>query len=199
VLAAGLPERWGVALIAGTGSIALGRARDGRTGRAGGWGPLLGDEGSGADITRRALRAACQAADGRGPPTAILPALLEQWRLTFPSDLIPFAYSAFPQHTLLAEVPPLVAAVAARGDRVAHAILVAAGTDLAAAAIAVARQLALEVTLPLALAGGILVHCEVVRDQVLKELARRGFTPAPILVCEPARGALRLAAELLAE
>src|SRR6185503_4562530 len=47
VLAAGTPEGWGVALVSGTGSVCLGRAADGRTVRVGGWGPLLGDEGSG--------------------------------------------------------------------------------------------------------------------------------------------------------
>src|SRR5512142_2060389 len=45
VIAAGTPEGWGLGIIAGTGSIAVGRAPDGRTARAGGWGPLFGDEG----------------------------------------------------------------------------------------------------------------------------------------------------------
>ncbi|HET9221200.1 MAG TPA: BadF/BadG/BcrA/BcrD ATPase family protein, partial [Roseiflexaceae bacterium] len=49
VLTAGTPDGWGVALICGTGSIAWGRAPDGRSARAGGWGYLLGDEGSGYD------------------------------------------------------------------------------------------------------------------------------------------------------
>ena len=48
----------GVALIAGTGSVAFGRAADGRTIRCGGWGYLLGDEGSGYAIGRAALRLA---------------------------------------------------------------------------------------------------------------------------------------------
>src|SRR5262249_58991441 len=47
LLAAGTPEGWGLALVAGTGSIAYGRTADGRVERAGGWGWLLGDEGSG--------------------------------------------------------------------------------------------------------------------------------------------------------
>ena len=46
VVAAGTPEGWGVGVIAGTGSIAVGRTPDGRTARAGGWGHLIGDEGS---------------------------------------------------------------------------------------------------------------------------------------------------------
>ena len=66
-----LPDRAGVCLVAGTGSIAVGRAPDGRTARAGGWGHVLGDEGSGYDIGRQALLAVARAADGRGPATAL--------------------------------------------------------------------------------------------------------------------------------
>jgi N-acetylglucosamine kinase-like BadF-type ATPase len=58
VLACGTPEGVGVALISGTGSICLGRAADGRSARVGGWGPLLGDEGSGYQLAQRALRLA---------------------------------------------------------------------------------------------------------------------------------------------
>ena len=56
VVAAGTPEGWGVGLIAGTGSIAVGRAPDGRTARAGGWGHLIGDEGSAYGVVLDALR-----------------------------------------------------------------------------------------------------------------------------------------------
>ena len=61
----------GILLIAGTGSIAWGRDADGRTIRAGGWGALLGDEGSGYDLGLRALRAVLHAHDGRGPATGL--------------------------------------------------------------------------------------------------------------------------------
>ncbi len=65
VLAAGTPENWGVALVAGTGSIAWGKTRTGKIARAGGWGFLMGDEGSSYDLARQALRAAAQAATGQ--------------------------------------------------------------------------------------------------------------------------------------
>ncbi|MBI3461734.1 MAG: N-acetylmuramic acid 6-phosphate etherase, partial [Planctomycetes bacterium] len=69
VLAAGSPKGWGVAVIAGTGSFVFGRNPDGATARAGGWGPLLGDEGSAYAIAVEALRAIAQDADGCGPRT----------------------------------------------------------------------------------------------------------------------------------
>ena len=67
VVAAGTPEGWGVGVIAGTGSIAVGRAPDGRTARAGGWGHLIGDEGSAYGVVLDALRLVARRADGRDP------------------------------------------------------------------------------------------------------------------------------------
>ena len=72
VLAAGTPAGHGVGLICGTGSIAFGRSPDGKMSRAGGWGYILGDEGSGYDIAIQAMRAATQAIDGRGQAYACL-------------------------------------------------------------------------------------------------------------------------------
>ena len=73
-LAAGAPERVGIVVLAGTGSIAYGADRAGRTARAGGYGFLLADEGSGYWLGHQALRAAVRAADGRGPQTLLTPA-----------------------------------------------------------------------------------------------------------------------------
>ena len=67
VVAAGTPAGWGVGVIAGTGSIAVGRAPDGRTARAGGWGHLIGDEGSAYGVVLDALRLVARRWDGREP------------------------------------------------------------------------------------------------------------------------------------
>src|SRR4029079_16538076 len=63
LLAAGTPEGCGLAVIAGTGSIAFVRTPTGQIGRCGGWGYLLGDEGSAYMVALTALRAACRAVD----------------------------------------------------------------------------------------------------------------------------------------
>ncbi len=65
VVAAGTPDGWGIGLISGTGSIAVGRAKDGRKARAGGWGHLIGDEGSAYWVVLEALRIVARRADGR--------------------------------------------------------------------------------------------------------------------------------------
>src|SRR5207245_11814073 len=70
-LYAGNPAGCGVVLISGTGSIAFGRNEEGEERRAGGWGHLIGDEGSAVWIGLEGLRAAAHHTDGRGAATAI--------------------------------------------------------------------------------------------------------------------------------
>jgi N-acetylglucosamine kinase-like BadF-type ATPase len=202
VLYAGTPAGWGLAMISGTGSIAYGRRPDGQLGRAGGWGYLLGDEGSGYGIGLAALRAAVRAADGRGPATALLPALLERWSLDGPTRLVRKVYGELagaPGRAEIARLSRLVEECAGDGDDTAAAILTEAGQELALAAAAVAGRLfSAPEPLPCALTGGVLVKGRRVREAFLAAAAQRGLALAPVaLVEEPALGALRLAQELL--
>ena len=61
----------GVVQIAGTGSLTFGLGKQGKRCRIGGWGYLIGDEGSGFDLGRRALIRVMKAYDGRGPATGL--------------------------------------------------------------------------------------------------------------------------------
>ena len=199
LLAAGSPDNWGIAIIAGTGSIAWGKTRDGRIARAGGWGHLIGDEGSSFDLGREALRAAVQAADGRGEETRLLPAILEHWGLSDAMDLVPRVYR--PGHTPadIAELAPVVARVAAEGDPIARALLVYAGEALASAAVAVARRLEIaEEKIPLALTGGLLLGNDLIRARLLEALESFDYRFTPVeLVREPVAGAVRIAMAML--
>src|SRR4051794_23965411 len=116
VLVGGTPQGWGVALISGSGSVCLGRTRDGRTARVGGWGPFLGDEGSGYQIAMQALQVATQAADGRGNARALLSAILAYWRLSHASELIAFVHRPGMEAGHFAELSVVVLEQAARGD-----------------------------------------------------------------------------------
>ena len=111
----------GILLIAGTGSIALGRAEDGRVARAGGWGALFGDEGSGYDIGLQALRVVAQADDGRIGETQLLPRLLVDLELARPDDLILWAAAAAKAEIAGLAVPTVELAEA--GDSQARAIV----------------------------------------------------------------------------
>ena len=102
LLAAGTPEGWGIALVAGTGSIAFGRTRDGKIGRAGGWGYLLGDEGSAYALVINALQEVAHAADGRGQPTILTERLIYAVGGQRPMDLIPAVYRGGWDRTALA-------------------------------------------------------------------------------------------------
>ena len=97
LFAAGTPEGWGVAVIAGTGSIAFTLDRDGKEARAGGWGYMMGDEGSAFRLGLLGLRAACRAADGIGAPTKLLPAYLAKLGTSDPRDFIPAVYRGMGQ------------------------------------------------------------------------------------------------------
>jgi N-acetylglucosamine kinase-like BadF-type ATPase len=197
VLAAGSTENWGVALIAGTGSIAWGKTRDAppRIVRAGGWGYLIGDEGSGFDLAREALRAATHFADGRGEPTQLLDVLLRHWGLQSAVEFVPRVYRSGLKPADIAHLAPLVIQVAEQGDLVARKLLARTVDALAETVSAVARQLNFrEEKIPLALTGGLLLQAESLRADLLTELKNRGDHFSPIgLVHEPVIGAIRLA------
>jgi len=197
VIAAGCPDNWGVALIAGTGSSAWGKTRDGRMARAGGWGWRFGDEGSGYALGCAALRAVAQAADGRGAPTQLRQAILAAWNLREPMDLIARVYRSGLPNAEIAALAPIVLRVAEQGDAVARALVAEAGNALADTLSAVVRALNLEsVPVPLALTGGLL-QAPALRAEVLRAANGRALTFQPVtLVNDPVRGAVRLALEL---
>lgn len=196
VLAAGTPQDWGIGVICGTGSIVYGRSAQGQTERAGGWGYLLGDEGSGYDIGRSALRSVAKAADGRGPQTALTGIILNHWSLETPPDLIGYVYRPEVSKMDIAGLAVLVERAALHGDPVAQEILRQAGSELAATVKVVAGRLGLTGPVPCALVGGVLVHGAVMPREFLSAAAGQGLNLSPVQpVTEPALGAIRLARE----
>ncbi|PYT28580.1 MAG: ATPase [Acidobacteria bacterium] len=131
----------GIATIAGTGSIAFGRNAAGKTARVGGWGYIFGDEGSGFDIARQALRAALRSEEGWGPSTALRTALLEETGATGANDLLHRFYTQDWPRSRVAQLARLVDRVALDGDPVAHDILNSAAQHLAALTASVRVQL----------------------------------------------------------
>lgn len=131
----------GVITIAGTGSIAFGRNASGKTARAGGWGYVFGDEGSGFDIVRQALRAALKFEEGWGGATSLRQLLLDRTGASGINDLLHRFYTdEFPRHRIAA-FAKLVDEAAENGDAIAHEIMRDAARELAAIAWAVRGQL----------------------------------------------------------
>ncbi len=200
VLAAGSSGNWGVALIAGTGSIAWGKTRDHppRIARAGGWGYIIGDEGSGFELGREALRAVTHAEDGRAEATRLREAIFEYWGLVSVAELIPRVYRSGLVPADIARLAHLVVRCADEGDHIALRLVEHTAAALAETVIATARQLQFPAgDIPLALTGGLLLEAPLVRTRLGTELERREAHFSPIvLVPEPVAGAVRMAVEL---
>jgi N-acetylglucosamine kinase-like BadF-type ATPase len=180
----------GVVTISGTGSIAFGRNAAGEIARAGGWGFLFGDEGSGFDIVRQAVRAALRFEEGWGPETALHRALVAETDARDANDLMHRLYTAEwprPRASLLART---VDSVALDGDPVARDILLNAAQQLATLAVSVRRRLFQpgEVA-PVCYIGGVFgsrLLLERFRQLVELEEGSRAVPPH----YEPAAGAL---------
>lgn len=165
-----LPDSVGVAIVSGTGSIAFGRNADGNRARAGGWGQIIGDEGSGYDFARRMFDAYARDVDGRGPKTALTARLIWRLSLTEPHQLISYVYNSDTSKAEIAKLSHIVVEEADAGDAVAREIIAASARELAITASAVARRLGFQTTLPLALTGSMLVLVDRFRNLVLDDL-----------------------------
>lgn len=108
----------GVVVIVGTGSVVFARTRDGRTDRTGGWGYILGDEGSGFALGQEGLRAVADAFDN-GPNTVLQPWLADRYGLDNRARLI---HRVYEEEWPLQKVAPLVIEAAVAGDEVATRI-----------------------------------------------------------------------------
>jgi glucosamine kinase len=190
----------GVLLIAGTGSSAFGRSPAGNSARCGGWGPVIGDEGSGAWIGRRALSVVAAASDGREPETALTGAVLTATECEEASELVRWAAESTPAR--LAALAPVVVAVADGGDLRANSIVSLAVEDLALHVRALARQLFVDerASVPVALTGGLLRKGSSLRKR-LEHRLRTAVPGAQIHAAEvdPARGAVKSALRQLSD
>ena len=195
-LVAGSPSGTGIVLIAGTGSIAFGVDPQGRSCRAGGWGNLLGDEGSAYWLGQGALRRTARAADGRGPSTHLTEKVCETLGVSGPPGLIRWISRNEPLRYRVAALAPLVQQAADEGDEVAGSVLDEAALHLSHAASAVARRLEFPEPFPLVLAGGAFRACPGLLPRVERALDLEGAEVAP-LEGEPAEGAVSMALELL--
>jgi N-acetylglucosamine kinase len=196
-LEAGAPGQPGVVIISGTGSIAYGRNAAGEAARSGGWGYVLGDEGSGYWIGRAALRAVLRAADYRGQRTLLTQLLLDRFGVSQPQALLHEVYYNQLTPAAIGTLASCVQTAFGEGDQAAIGILRGAADELEGAALSVARRLDLSnEAFMFVLSGGIFRAVPWLEQ----ELARRLPVAAPksvtrLLDREPAEGAVRLAVQ----
>lgn len=191
MLAGSLNEPTGIGLIAGTGSICMGRNEDGVTVRAGGMGTALGDEGSAWWIAKEAVRRTLRSKENRDLPTTLETTIHAFFHLESLYDCIPFFNDKSLAKATVAEFAPFVSVAAEQGDPLALAILEEAATELASLVSSVESRLGGNFLHRITLGGGVLDHDKLIRKLFLEKLS-------PSLVVCPNRGTALDGAGILA-
>jgi len=178
----------GMVVISGTGSIAYGMNAQHRRARAGGWGHIVDDFGSGYDIVRNAFNEVFRAHDGLEPPTRLTQAFLDELHAENVDNLLIAIHREYTTAGKIASLFPLVQSVADGGDIIANKILERAGHDLSSTAEAVVRKLDLHnQEFICGTAGGVFHSSRQVRDSFAWYVHR--FAPQAN-VCFPKKSAV---------
>lgn len=183
-------------LIAGTGSICIGISKEGAEVRTGGWGALVGDEGSGYRLGIRAISAAMRAYDGIDGQTVLLEELLCFYNLKSPEDFVDIVYvnGGLPVREI-ASCAPIVLAQYEKGDSAASEIIEDEVNSMCKMILALGRKMGTE-EFRLSTGGSLLLKSETYFALLRKKLAEA----MPLVsLCkplyEPVQGACILAAQ----
>lgn len=184
----------GSILIAGTGSIIFGKDKNGKIHRAGGFGRLIGDEGSGYSIGRKALNAVSKELDGRSGKTKITELLKRKYKIKSGDDLIISIYRK--KNLELSAVVPLVLEAAENKDKIASKIIEEETNELILHIKTIYKKLE-QKKLNVSFIGGIIenknIFSNTLRKKIKKELKNIIVTKPQH---DPAFGALLLANEI---
>jgi len=197
-LAGALGDIEGILLIAGTGAIAYGRARDGFAARAGGLGHLLGDEGSAFRVAFDAIARSLRSREGRDLPTGLLEEALAFFGLSAPEDFVPFVYGGF-EKAKVARFARVVGAARDRGDPLALDLFDIAAKELSALVVSVYDRIGSRLRMPRASMRGGLIEGDA-RLRAAVENLLRGTAPGLEIVLpasDAATGACMLARALI--
>jgi N-acetylglucosamine kinase-like BadF-type ATPase len=185
----------GVVIIAGTGSIVIGKTQRGDVITVGGWGRLLGDEGSGYYIGREALKEVMLQYECRGNSGKLREILVGKYNWSSREEIIGAVYQ---ENFDVASIAPVVLEAAADHDVVSQNILQRAATQLVEQAQVVVMQLGIVRKVFVAMCGSLIDHDTVYANalhiKLLKMLPQVDIRPA---VHSPAHGAVLMALEKL--
>ena len=191
-LVGGTGKQAGVIVISGTGSIVYGINESGPEVRTGGWGYLLGDEGSGYDIALKGLQAIARASDKRGMPTLLTDLILKKLELNAPNELIRWTHSA--SRDEIAQLAGVVFEAAEMSDEKAAQIIDNAFSELACAVETVTVQLEFTQLFDIVFSGGILLNQPLLADKLQRWIEKIIIGSAVVRPKhEPAYGAVLLA------
>jgi N-acetylglucosamine kinase-like BadF-type ATPase len=141
-----------IMVLSGGGAVAYGRNASGSSARAGGWGHLLGDEGSGYWIGLEAIKMVFRDRDGMAPKTALESELMQRFEVTLARDLMNKMYAGEISEPEISGLVPLIASLAQRGDETSMYIVEQAAAHLTELAVVLLGQLG---ELPVYLSGGV--------------------------------------------
>ena len=191
-LVGGIARQEGIIVISGTGSIVFGIDGLGKEARAGGWGYILGDEGSGYDIAIKGLQAIARAADRRESPTQITELVLNELELKGPNDIIRWTHAA--DRDEIAQLAKYVFLASEKGDKKADGIIDAAVTELVSAVETVVKQLELSHPSEIVFSGGNLLYQPILSNRLRRSIEKNiDGTSVVLPKHEPAYGAVLLA------
>lgn len=197
-LRAAIPAGAGIALVAGTGSIALASDIDGKLHRVGGLGYLLGDEGSASWIGLEAVRLLGRVFDGRARDEETAKLVARHLGVADRAGLIAAMYAERLDVARLAALAPGIIAFAGKGNRTSREIVQRAAEALVQLVCDAARVARLDGAGPkVALSGGLLREQSVLRDMLEDGIVRGLGVTEVIRGGDPLEGALRCAAALL--
>jgi N-acetylglucosamine kinase-like BadF-type ATPase len=181
----------GILTISGTGSISYG-VKEGTYAFTGGWGHLLGDEGSGYWIAIQAFRHLIDEGETGAPLSRLSQALLKQIGIDDPQLIKSFVYGS--SKAEIAALVPVVVDQALDGDLAAERILKEAGKELARTTLRLWKKLGFSDDVSIAMSGSVLLKIPLVQkafaQEIRKTVCRANIMPA---VEPPTKGAYYLA------
>lgn len=168
----------GIVQISGTGSITLGVNRHGQRERAGGWGYLFDDEGSGYSLGKNALSRVFKAYDGRGSSTILVQYTLDYFSVKEVPEIIPRIYNSENPRKTISQLSKLVVQAAEEKDSIALEILSEAGKEIGAGIAAVIQKLSLQnatVKVPVVITGGVFNSSHLIKPSILNEIHKNNL------------------------
>lgn len=196
-LAAGHDQIAGTIVIAGTGSIVYGVTPQGNILRAGGWGAILGDTGSGYEIGLHALQAVMRSRDGIIGSTLLTKEIMSVYNISRIENLRNIVYKDGFGKKEIASLAKTCIATAEQGDLIATQILKRGAAGLADLTDALFRKDSSLQELPVFMTGSMFIHAVIFRTHFEKLLQTKGRTNLQLLTKPPAYGAAKIALSLL--
>lgn len=188
----------GILVISGTGSVAFGITREGESYRSGGWGHILGDEGSGYEIGLQALRKVCSAFDQREKKTLLTQLILQELNLNTETELISYMYTTPKEKKEIALFAKFVIQASEENDDVANEILKSAAAELVQHVKSLFKQTqSFSPNIPVVTAGSIFQYSSIVQEYFKSELEIGKLGCYHESVSSPVEGAATIAVEIV--